>query len=66
MAISIYETDMDKIVNCAQCNEELKYSESYTSMEKQTYFGFGYAVCSKCYNEEWIRRRERECRDATD
>ena len=57
MAISVYETDMDTIVNCAQCNKELKFGESYTSMEKQTSLGFGYAVCADCYEEEWKRRK---------
>lgn len=54
---SIYESDMSKTVNCAQCGREIKFGDAYTSNEIHTFMGFGYAVCEECYNEEWERRR---------
>ena len=55
--VSIYEDDMDTIVNCASCGKELPFGEAYTSMEIHTAGGFGYAVCEECYVTE-IRTRE--------
>lgn len=57
MSISAYESDMDTIVNCAQCYKEIKFGNCYTSLEKLTETGFGYAVCEDCYEREWKRRR---------
>lgn len=51
----LYTENMDEIVNCCQCLEPIKYGESYTSKEVHNCLGFGYAVCSKCYDKEWIR-----------
>lgn len=54
-----YSNDMDEIVNCPQCLKEIKFGEAYTSQEYQTLpFGFGYAVCEKCHNEELERRKK--------
>lgn len=55
--VSLYEDDMDAIVNCASCGKELPYGETYTSMEIHTGRGFGYAVCDECYRKEFRRRR---------
>lgn len=54
----IYSNNMDDIINCCQCFKEMKFAEGYTSMEVHTGAGFGYAVCEKCYDEEWERRRK--------
>ena len=54
---SIYENDMNKIVNCAHCGKEIEYGETYCSIEIHTAIGFGYAVCGECYNEEKGRRK---------
>lgn len=54
----IYSDNMDDIINCCQCFKEMKFGEGYTSMEVHTGAGFGYAVCEKCHDEEWERRRK--------
>ena len=54
----IYSNNMDDIINCCQCFKEMKFVEGYTSMEVHTGAGFGYAVCEKCHDEEWERRRK--------
>ena len=55
---SLYETDMARIVNCPHCLKPFSFGESYTSLEFRNWAGFGLAVCEKCYNEEWERRRK--------
>lgn len=55
--LTLYSDNMDEEIDCCQCLKPLKYGESYTSLEVQNGFGFGYGVCQKCYNEEWERRR---------
>ena len=55
-----YSPDMEEIVNCPHCGEEIKVGDSYTSMEFHTPYGFGYLVCRKCYDEEFKRRMENE------
>ena len=54
----IYSDNIDDIINCCQCLKEMKFGEGHTSMEVHTGAGFGYAVCEKCYDEEWERRRK--------
>ena len=54
--ISVYETDMDALVNCCQCGKEIKFGETYTSQEVHTEMGFGFAVCPECYRSEMERR----------
>lgn len=55
-----YCEDFDTIINCCQCLKPLKYGDSYCSKEVHDSLGMGYAVCSKCYDEEWERRRKWE------
>ena len=51
--VSIFEQDMDKLVNCANCGKEIRYGNGYTSQEyHETVFGLGYIVCKKCSDEE--------------
>ena len=52
--------DMEEIVNCPHCGKELKYGETYTSKEIHNRIGFGFGVCSECYEEEWERRKKYE------
>ena len=42
----------------AQCGKELKYGDTYTSLEIHTAMGFGYGVCEDCYEFEWKRREK--------
>ena len=55
--VSMYETDMEKEINCAECGKPMKYGESLTS---QRIFGdsgvFGYAVCRECH-ESGLKER---------
>ena len=53
--VSIYETDMNVIVNCPHCGKKLRFGETYTSKEFHDYVGFGCGVCEKCHNEELER-----------
>ena len=56
-----YSDDMKEIVNCPHCGKELEFGDTYTSMEIHTpSFGFGYGVCSECYEKEWERRKKYE------
>lgn len=49
---TMFQFDMDDIVACAGCGKQMKYGESYTSLEIHNSMGLGYAVCEECYNEE--------------
>ena len=50
--------DMEEIINCPHCGEELEYGQSYTSLEFHNSIGMGFSVCERCYEEEWTRRRK--------
>lgn len=52
----IYSGNMEEIINCPHCGKKIKWGDSYNSMEIHTNLGFGYGVCDKCYQDEWIRR----------
>lgn len=53
----ISSEDLETIINCVHCGKQLKYGDSYNSMEIHTLYGFGYGVCEKCYAKEWERRK---------
>ncbi len=54
----LYSEDLNEIVNCPHCGKKIKFGDCYTSLEIHNYIGFGFAVCEKCYEEEWIRRKK--------
>ena len=55
--VSMYETDMDKQINCAECGKPMKYGESFISQRIYDDAGlFGYAVCWDC-NESGLKER---------
>lgn len=54
---TIFENDHSKMVKCASCQQPLIYGLSYCSKQIQQ-GGFGYAICSECYDREWTERRE--------
>lgn len=58
--LALYCSDMNEIVNCAQCFKSISFGDSYTSREVHTNIGLGYAVCEECYDKEW--NREQLCR----
>jgi len=49
---SLYETDMSKMVDCANCGKTLEFGDMYTSKTIHTEIGLGYGVCSNCYEKE--------------
>lgn len=56
-----YSNNMNEIVNCPHCLKEIRYGDSYTSLEYQTpECGFGYAVCGDCHEKEFERRKRHE------
>ena len=54
--VKLYSKDMNEKVNCTSCGKEIKFGDSYTSLEIHTDMGFGFAVCENCHNEE-IKRK---------
>lgn len=58
--VTLYETEMNKQVNCACCGKKITHGEAYTSMEIHDSLGFGYDVCLDCYQEEMQRRMQNE------
>jgi hypothetical protein len=56
--ISCYEDEMNNVINCAGCGKEITYGDGYTSRTIHTKMGFGYSVCSDCYNREWKEERQ--------
>lgn len=57
--VSIYENDLDTLVACAGCGEDIKYGDCYTSRAIHTHLGMGYCVCDKCYQKEWEEERNK-------
>lgn len=57
----LYERNLDRIINCANCGREVKYGETYTSRKYHNPLGFGYPVCEECYVGE--RNEEREWKE---
>lgn len=56
LKLSLYESNMDTIINCPHCKKELAYGDGYTSLELHNDIGLGYVVCGSCYDEEWERK----------
>lgn len=52
--------DMDEITVCPHCGKNVKFGDTYTSLEIHTDMGLGYCVCESCYEEEWKRRRSKQ------
>ncbi len=53
--VSLYSSDMDKLINCPHCGKTIKFGDGYTSKEIHNHMGFGYSVCEKCHEEELKR-----------
>ena len=53
---SLYEVELDTLVNCCQCGKEIEFGETYTSQEIHTEHGFGFMVCPECHEYEMERR----------
>ena len=50
---SVYEADMENIINCAGCGKEIKFGESYSSKNIHNKMGFAYSVCEECIDKEF-------------
>lgn len=61
-----YSNDMEKLVHCPHCLQLVKFGECYTSMEFHTEIGFGYSVCKRCYDDEWIVRQHYKNKNTED
>ena len=50
--------DAYKTVNCASCGKEIKYGNSFVSLEirESEISNVGYAVCDACFNLEFERK----------
>lgn len=57
----LYSDDMDKEIACAQCGQRMLFGDGYTSRQIHNKYGFGYAVCERCYEKE--REEEQEMED---
>lgn len=55
---STYEEKLDEKVKCANCNKDIKFGNSYTSLQYHDDVGFGYAVCDECYKKECMLKLE--------
>lgn len=58
--VSLYENDMDTIVNCAICGKEMTFGEGYTSRTIHSEYGVGYCICYDCYHGEWEQEHKRQ------
>lgn len=47
-----FSTDMDKLVSCAYCGNQITYGSGYTSRRIHTSMGLGYCICADCYEKE--------------
>lgn len=56
---SVCADDFSTVVDCAECGCELAFGESYTSRLIHDDLGFGYAVCQKCYVDEFRELEKR-------
>lgn len=50
--------DDDSICRCAECGKKIRFGDSFTSIRIHDPIGFGYAVCSDCYQKEWEERKK--------
>lgn len=53
----LYTDNMCEYINCAECGKIIQFGESYTSRKIHSRFGFGYPVCTECYQKEWEEER---------
>lgn len=56
----LYSTDLEELIDCANCGKSIKIEEKYRSIEIHTETGQEYAVCKRCFRDEWIRNKMSE------
>lgn len=52
-----YSHDQEKLTDCACCGVPMKISQKYRSLEIVDDRGREYAVCKRCFKEEWVRKQ---------
>lgn len=61
---SLYEQDLDEVIECASCGRNVVYGDCFTSDAIHNKRGLGYMICPECYEKEWneriYRRNKRE------
>lgn len=50
---STYRHDLSEVVVCAECGRTIVVGESITSPLIHNDLGFGFAVCPRCYEDEF-------------
>lgn len=50
-----YSIDLEEVINCAGCGSPIKIAEKYRSIEIHNEKGQEYAVCKRCFRDEWVR-----------
>lgn len=48
--------DLKKVINCANCGQEVVTEDTYSSLTIHNGIGLGYCVCEECYEQEWKDR----------
>jgi len=62
--VIFYGENVDEVINCASCGKEVKYGETYTSLEQFIDDGsFGLSVCADCYAKEYARMKAKEAKE---
>jgi hypothetical protein len=67
--VSMCESNMDTVIDCAQCGCKMTFGSGYTSLEVHNSFGMGYTVCVDCHTSEIAREmaaRKRERKEDAD
>lgn len=60
--VGIYSQDLEELTDCAKCGIPMKISQKYRSLEVHNEQGQEYAVCKRCFKEEWVRNKMSEHR----
>ena len=55
--VGLYSKDLEELTDCTKCGTPMKYSQKYRSLEVTDDNGHEYAVCKKCFKEEWVRQQ---------
>lgn len=56
--VTVFETHMNSVVNCAQCGKKITYGSGYTSKQIHNSMGMGFIVCPACHELELIEERK--------
>ena len=59
-------SELDEIIKCTNCGEEITVGVSMTSKQYHNDFGLGFPVCVACYKREWekyfaVKKQQQSC-----